>query len=622
MARRSLELSTLLVFLLTGCSKGGQHDLLVDRAARSVLFGSLSSPLSLAASDVGDQTEVLLPFEVGDDDLVAFVYDRPLAELQIPEGTLSSVSGTECAEEGRPLPPARLELFAEPSDRLAWRELGDRPEVVRAFRLPPFDVVACLDAGGCLDAGTCKLACDQTAPEIAPPAELRGRVDLAPRKDCPAQEGHFLGTGDCEPVGRPCGDGPWPRVIPPAAEQWFVLAGAASGSGGFGDPFGTIGEALAVASDGAQIVVGAGTYDEPLAIDRRKITLIGACSAATTLRGGISSESTRLELHDLTLSEEGIEVTAGTALLEGVVLAGPGEVGLRLGPTAIVDARHILVADWATGGIVAAEGELVAEDALFIRDNAAVQCDGGTVRFERAAIISEGRAEESGISASNRCRVQVESVLLEGVGGDAVEAVDGGVVQGSLMAVRRTGAGIRADTGTVTLDRVAVTESGTAVSAADSTILLDDLQLATLAGAGVRVSGGELVMERTEAEELLGPLLDAREAALLIRDLSAVRSSEGLLLDLGDQTGLLERIFLERPGGRGLAGQSGEIVAREVTIRGAAVGVDASVALTLGPARLEENDVGVAVSRCGLDPSLLLQDVYFAGNGERIRRTP
>lgn len=613
-----------VLLLVVGCSGGERQDLLVDRAARSVVFAELSSPLSLVTTDIGDRTEVALPFEAREQDLLAFVYERPLAELQIPEGEVSSIAIADCDAEGRPLPPARLELFAEPNERLAWRELGARPAEVEDFRLPPFDVIGCLDGGGCLDRGGCKLACEQETPSIAPPEPPLPGPELEARMECSAGEAHFLGTGACQPIGDACGVGPWPQAVPPSTEQWYVRAGVTSGAGGLDDPFGTIAEALAVAGEGALIVVGAGMYDEALEMGQRRLTMVGACPEETVLRGGLTSAAARLELRNLTLLGRGIEVVNGVLDLERVVLRGPGDVGLSVGPTTIVSLRNVVVEDWEIGAFATAEAELVAEDTLFSSNTTGLSCEGerGAVLLARTALTGDGGALELGLEATKRCRIRVDSVLLESFGGNAAAVASGGALEGGGLVIRGAETGIAADSATVAVERLAISGTAVGLAAARSSVLLADLELAALGAVGLRVDGGNLVAERVRAEEILGPILEASDAALLVRDLAAARASDGLLLDLGEATGFLQRVLLEGTGAHGLSVQSGEIVAHEVTVRRASIAVLTNVPLIIAPARLEENDVGVELPACGLDPARILEGVHFAGNGRRIRRAP
>jgi hypothetical protein len=76
-------------------------------------------------------------------------------------------------------------------------------------------------------------------------------------------EAHFPGAPACTLVGTPCSAGDFPTDLPGDAAIVYIRSGAPAGGDGWPTaPFGTIGEAVGSAPDGAVVAISKGTFDE------------------------------------------------------------------------------------------------------------------------------------------------------------------------------------------------------------------------------------------------------------------------------------------------------------------------------------------------------------------------
>ncbi len=185
----------------------------------------------------------------------------------VPEGMTQFQRCTPPAAWSGPSGPAQLQSWTCPTGWIATPhatrldEAGD-PLITCA---PP--LVARLSVPGAGDDGGDYLS---PIPEGADPLDY---------EQCDPTQGMRPALWDtgCVHLGDACPAGDFP-VIPPevTGNRIYVLAGATGGDGSEGAPLATIAEAVAQAQDGDVIVIGAGTYPEPLVLDR-PLTLWGAC---------------------------------------------------------------------------------------------------------------------------------------------------------------------------------------------------------------------------------------------------------------------------------------------------------------------------------------------------------
>jgi len=190
-------------------------------------------------------------------------------------------------------------------------------------------------------------------------------------QSCPGvDEAHFPGEAGCVRVGVACSpESDWAVDLPEPSlfegEILYVLAGA--GEGGLGSreqPFGTIAEALELATPGVLVAIGKGTYDEALEL-QDEVTLHGACVAETLLTCTEPTEGS------------GTVTVRGQQVVLRNLRIGGGGAGLVLAEDVAAEARvEAVIVDEAEGAgiVVRSGGGLVAED-LVVRDTASSQTD-------------------------------------------------------------------------------------------------------------------------------------------------------------------------------------------------------------------------------------------------------
>ncbi|MGF1465446.1 MAG: hypothetical protein ACFCGT_04865 [Sandaracinaceae bacterium] len=317
---------------------------------------------------------------------------------------------------------------------------------------------------------------EQGAPPIAWPCPEGWRVvtqdgvttcdpyPQAGQQVCPRGDAHFPGEPMCAPVGRACGDGPFPSTsdVPDSTVRIYVDAGApGGGNGSEGSPLRALSDALDAARGGELVVLGAGVYD----VDREwpdGVSVRGLCARQTSLTSAegaglaavVDAPARRMaiRIEDLTIGPApavGVRVAnAGAALaLEGVVVRevlgdraaivvrGGGALaastlvvggtrssasredgaGLRASEGADVTLRRAVFAENRRVGLLAEDAgtTLVAED-LVIRDTRPQERDGlggAGVAVQLGASVTLARALVTG----NRDH----GVLVAGAGAEA-----------------------------------------------------------------------------------------------------------------------------------------------------------------------------------------------------------
>lgn len=328
MPRVGLELrstSVLLSMLAFACGPSGPSVLLVPEGPRSAILFTIE-PRGVLARSLDLTRDSPLLAEVEGSSTVLF-YERGLEEWALAEGELRLES------TGRALEPF-LMGFSLAADEDAWRSIEALPSELSELRLPPFDPIACVDAGRCvgpLESGArwCRAACviDPT-PEPAPPTPPDPLTDIPcpegwarptvagvsgacrppeRQRSCPSDQAQWLGKSSCEMVGRACPVGTWPDTLIGRPGVIYVDAAAPSGGdGSMPSPFSTLEEALAAVSTTATIALSVGRYrvNGPLV---QPVLLAGACVGGTVLEASSGSVvlEPRAELEIANLSIEG-----------------------------------------------------------------------------------------------------------------------------------------------------------------------------------------------------------------------------------------------------------------------------------------------------------------------------
>jgi hypothetical protein len=137
-----------------------------------------------------------------------------------------------------------------------------------------------IDVGGCRAAGVDPSAC---APGFV--ADQGGCAAIMPPSACPEGQMALPGEVECREV-QPCGAGPWP-VLPDGATsiEYVDEAFVGTSDGSEANPWTTIQAAVDAADDDAWIAVAAGTYQEAVEIENKRLHLIGLCPSEVSVVG-------------------------------------------------------------------------------------------------------------------------------------------------------------------------------------------------------------------------------------------------------------------------------------------------------------------------------------------------
>ncbi len=332
---------------------------------------------------------------------------------------------------------------------------------------------------------------------------------------CAADEARFPGDATCGRVGTACGADEW-AVGLPGASVLYVRAGATGGDGSRATPYGSIAAAMAVATPGATVALGAGTFSEPVTL-RPGVTLWGACVAQTFLTAPAAANCAVVK-------------TAGLGgRMKNLRLGGPC-VGVRVNPSGNTVALEGVVVDGAQGiGILAGNGASVTGHDVVVRKTqlGPAGTGGRGLDAEYGAEISFTRVSlednrEAALSASEAgTRVTLTDAVVRGTRARA----DGEMGYGaSLIRQAR-----------LTLTRAVLEQNqqaGLNAAAQADVVLTDVLVRDTLSSANLDDAGNGLVFEDGATATLTRcALLRNRTLGLLARATARVTASGLVVLD-------------------------------------------------------------------------------------------
>jgi len=256
---------------------------------------------------------------------------------------------------------------------------------------------------------------------------------LGDRPTCAAHEARFLGEPGCERIGTVCPVDGLPADAP--ATAIFVSASATGGDGTRDTPFGTITEALAVATTGEVVAVGVGIYDEAIDVSAG-VTILGACTEGTVL----ASSEGRVDRGVITIT--GLDV-----VVQNLSIAESEQAGIwAVGDDRSVTVRDVSIEGVRVAGIDAEHGaEVTAERVAIRRSRSTV-----TGAFGRGATIENGaratfrdvlveECREAGILAfGDGVEIELEDVVIanmqplpDGVAGISLSTFMGGTITGT-----------------------------------------------------------------------------------------------------------------------------------------------------------------------------------------------
>ena len=232
-----------------------------------------------------------------------------------------------------------------------------------------------------------------------------------PPAQCPVNMMPLLGQTDCVHIGDACPDGTFPNLPEgTAGSVLHVLTGSSGGDGSYDAPFGTIGEAVAIAVDGDVVLIGEGLYQEhvkPLT----NISLIGACVDRVTI------ESTGE--HDKNLASV---IADGTMLtVKNLTLKGT-QIGLLVDNQSNINASNLQIVEASRAGIM-------------VRDESTTNISGSMVAGTQV-VNDEGYGYGFGIAVVNAksCTINDTSILRNNVVGFIVASADPIQITNSIIA--------------------------------------------------------------------------------------------------------------------------------------------------------------------------------------------
>jgi hypothetical protein len=254
-------------------------------------------------------------------------------------GALSGCPGAE------PTPMVTEPLVEPPAPpEIPWLEAG--APTVEAPRIPWLtDASACPPGWGLTELAAGLSACDPY------PA---GRRD-----DCGPTAAHFPGEPGCRDLDS--GETDWPSALP-ATGVIYVRAGASGGDGSTAAPFGTLGDALAAATEGATLALAPGRYEGKHTVTVAGLTILGTSVASTVLLDpspALVMPDTESARRDATLVVEAEGVEVRDVAFEGE----HSPVGVLSGDATLT--RLLVVGTRGGLGALGAGAALTVEDAIF-----------------------------------------------------------------------------------------------------------------------------------------------------------------------------------------------------------------------------------------------------------------
>lgn len=266
---------------------------------------------------------------------------------------------------------------------------------------------------------------------------------------------------DCVHIGDACPTGTFPTI--PATvtgNRIYVLAGSSGGTGSEAAPLATIAAAVTAASAGDVIVVGAGTYAEPIVVDKA-LTIWGACVEQVKLA----------DVTSVADSDGAAILVKAPLLLKNVELSSTG-MGILQQQTGDIDA---LVAEGVYFHRTTRRALYVSEGRAVVRDSLVFQSELSGQGY--------GRGLQANGENGRTSQLKVERVVIERVGLGLMAFGEGSVVDASDVFVRNTFA--------------------------------DGPEPTSLGPAAGSAQGGKLVASRFQAELCEGGALKATDAGVL-----------------------------------------------------------------------------------------------------------
>jgi hypothetical protein len=404
----------------------------------------------------------------------------------------------------------------------------------------------------------------------------------------------------------------------------YVRAGAAGGTGTQAQPYGSIQAAIDGAPPGSAILVGKGTYDEPVDI-LGGMSVIGACAAETTLAPsttvrfssfGVRAIEPSSRLANVTIAPvgdvAGIEVR-GELDLRGVVVEGAADEGILVYEGGALTAEALVVRDsrqimpFHGRGLAVAEGSAMVHRAIFERcPGAAVLGSTGGSTVLRAIVVRDSGQAIAGapqIISQGGGVVEVNESVLEDAEGSGLFANEDGILRVDQVLVRRmrdsdepnrrsAGALVKAR-GRLEARRLRIEDVDLlgVVGGQDATMIIEDLHVSGVAARlfegvpvaiGLLYKGPDLVVRRARITDVERVGVQIEETTRFeIEDLECLRAgsvvdSEFTASAIGvlQSTGTIRRARVAESHGAGVLSVGSDLILEDASIEDVRPGRD------------------------------------------------
>jgi len=424
--------------------------------------------------------------------------------MPCPEGMVESKDGTYCIPRfDDDCGDLEIPVFGGGCKKVGprWEELGEAEPFFDECESGEF----ALDGGGCAKVGT--RACEKlwnvdsdadcNLWDLSPCLDgwvenEAGTACLPVYDECDTGMRPLLGGGCTGPIAaaEDCPSGPFPET--PEGAQFVLYVSCDSnctdGCGSVFSPFASIQAAVDTASPGAYVLIGPGTYNEGIVLDK-PVQIVGLCAAKTVLTGSVVVSSEQTDLHS---------------------------AAVFVTNSAFVEIKEISVASAGPGVVVVGGAELAAQRlevsgsqgvALFVGGESALAIADSLVSETSAAEVAWG--EGTGLWVESGSSAEVTGTVMEAALGAGVVSTGKGssvilkdcLVRGTQPGSESGGCGVR------------VRGEGTAEL--ESTVLEgnDSSGLAVDSGAAVWVTRSVIRDNLPDADLLEGGGIDAREGS-------------------------------------------------------------------------------------------------------------
>jgi hypothetical protein len=280
---------------------------------------------------------------------------------------------------------------------------------------------------------------------------------------CTGDEVRFFGDTACALPGSACA-GDFPAA--PAGGGVYVLAGSTGGDGTESAPLGTIAAGIAAAGRGGTVLVGRGTYEEIIFVDR-DVEIRGLCPSETILTTATPDTVNGV-----------VNVTAGSVTLVGLSVRAPARGGITVTTRSEATLRDVIVDGASSFGVYFDLQATGTVDGLVVR-NVDSALDG---RFGDGLVVDTGAVVTASRVVVERARATGVNVL--GTGSLTIDHLTVRDMMPSGVGIGGRALSIKAES-TLTADsvfiervrEVAIEVRDIGTSATLSQVVVDDTQL-------------------------------------------------------------------------------------------------------------------------------------------------